>query len=43
MTQASSSAAPASSKDAILVVDDEAPLLEMYTHALSPYFEVVTA
>ncbi|MBC8011902.1 MAG: response regulator [Burkholderiales bacterium] len=27
----------------MLVVDDELPLLEMYSSALSPYFEVVTA
>ena len=30
-------------KDAVLVVDDEAPLLEMYNGVLSPYFDVVTA
>lgn len=30
-------------KDAVLVVDDEAPLLEMYVGVLSPYFDVVTA
>jgi two-component system response regulator HupR/HoxA len=28
---------------AILVVDDEPPLLDMFVQALSPYFEVVTA
>lgn len=41
MTQASPSAPAA--KDAVLVVDDEAPLLEMYGSVLSPFFEVVTA
>lgn len=43
MTQASFSANPTAPKDAVLVVDDEAPLLEMYRAALSPHFEVVTA
>lgn len=32
-----------SSKDAVLVVDDEKPLLGVYTTALSPYFDVTTA
>jgi DNA-binding NtrC family response regulator len=31
------------SKDAVLVVDDERPLLEMYKTALSLYFTVTTA
>lgn len=43
MTQASPSASSGVPKDAILVVDDETPLLEMYQSALSPHFEVVTA
>lgn len=30
-------------KDAILLVDDEQPLLEVYVAALSPWFEVATA
>jgi DNA-binding NtrC family response regulator len=33
----------APAKDAVLVVDDELPLLEMYRSALSPHFEVTTA
>lgn len=43
MTQASSPAIPVSPKDAVLVVDDEFTLLEMYSSVLSPWFEVVTA
>ncbi len=30
-------------RDAVLVVDDEAPLLDLYSAALSPFFDVVTA
>ncbi len=30
-------------KDAVLLVDDEKPLLEVYTVALSPLFEITTA
>jgi DNA-binding NtrC family response regulator len=30
-------------KDAVLIVDDEKPLLEVYLAALSPYFDVTTA
>lgn len=30
-------------KDAVLVVDDEKPLLEVYSAALSPLFEITTA
>ncbi|MEY4488184.1 MAG: hypothetical protein RIQ79_692 [Verrucomicrobiota bacterium] len=30
-------------KDAILLVDDEVPILEMYRSALQPHFEVSTA
>ena len=43
MISASSTAPHPVVKDAVLVVDDEAPLLEMYQNALSPHFEVVTA
>jgi DNA-binding NtrC family response regulator len=30
-------------KDAVLLVDDEKPLLDVYSAALSPFFEVTTA
>lgn len=30
-------------KDAILLVDDEKPLLDVYAAALSPFFEITTA
>lgn len=30
-------------KDAVLLVDDEKPLLDVYTAALSPFFELTTA
>jgi DNA-binding NtrC family response regulator len=30
-------------RDAILIVDDEKPILDAYQAALSPYFDVVTA
>jgi DNA-binding NtrC family response regulator len=43
MTMASSPVSLPTTKDAVLVVDDEAPLLEMYESALSPYFDVVSA
>jgi DNA-binding NtrC family response regulator len=33
----------AAGKDAILVVDDEAPILEAFAAALDPYFDVSTA
>lgn len=35
--------APSASKDHILVVDDEAPLLEVFAQALSTQFEVTAA
>lgn len=37
--------APASApaKDAVLLVDDEQPLLDVFSAALGPYFEVTTA
>ena len=34
---------PASSRGAVLVIDDEVPLLELFAEALAPHFEVVTA
>jgi DNA-binding NtrC family response regulator len=36
-------AVPSAKKDAILVVDDEQPLLDMYQAALSTVFDVTTA
>jgi DNA-binding NtrC family response regulator len=41
MYPADSSAAPA--KDAILIVDDETPILEAFVAALSPHFDVSSA
>ena len=38
---ADTSAAP--KKDAVLLVDDERPLLDVFTAALSPHFEITTA
>lgn len=35
--------APAAQKGAILLIDDELPLLEVFKSALEPYFEVFTA
>jgi len=35
--------APGQGKSAVLIIDDEKPLLEVYSAALSPYFEVTTA
>ncbi len=35
--------APDEGKSAVLIVDDEKPLLEVYSAALSPFFEVATA
>ena len=43
MTQVNAAATDITKKDAVLVVDDEAPLLEMYRTALSPHFEVTAA
>jgi DNA-binding NtrC family response regulator len=45
MTSAVPAAAPASTpaKDAVLLVDDERPLLDVFSAALSPLFEVTTA
>jgi DNA-binding NtrC family response regulator len=43
MTQSGSASPAQATKEAVLVVDDEAPLLEMYDGVLSPYFDVVTA
>jgi DNA-binding NtrC family response regulator len=34
---------PAAAKDAILVVDDEVPILQAFVAALSPHFEVASA
>lgn len=35
--------APPPGKPAVLVIDDEKPLLEVFAAALSPYFEITTA
>lgn len=43
MTQVNAAASDGAKKDAVLVVDDEGPLREMYTSALSPHFEVTAA
>lgn len=43
MTQVNPAGSEANKKDAVLVVDDEAPLLEMYESALSAHFDVTTA
>jgi DNA-binding NtrC family response regulator len=40
---AASADAPPGEKDAVLIIDDEKPLLEVYAAALSPHFEVSTA
>jgi DNA-binding NtrC family response regulator len=34
---------PPAAKEAILIVDDEPPILEAFASALSPYFDVTTA
>lgn len=41
MLQASPNTPAEKPKDAVLVIDDELPLLDLYRSALSPYFEVV--
>ena len=41
MTQASSPTSAEKPKDAVLVIDDELPLLDLYRSARSPYFDVV--
>lgn len=33
----------ASKKDAVLIVEDEQPLMEVYRHALAPFFDVTAA
>jgi DNA-binding NtrC family response regulator len=38
-----SAAADPSKKDAVLLVDDEQPLLDVFKEALSPMFEITTA
>ncbi len=43
MKRAEVSPAPEIAKPAVLIVDDEKPLLDVFSAALSPYFEVVTA
>ncbi len=43
MTQSRSASPDQAVKEAVLVVDDEGPLLEMYEGVLSPYFDVVKA
>ena len=43
MSAAESKPASAPKKDAILIIDDEKTLLEVFTAALSPHFEVMTA
>ena len=43
MSATESKPASAPKKDAILIIDDEKTLLEVFTAALSPHFEVMTA
>lgn len=45
MTQSDAKGAggDANRKDAVLVVDDEKPLLDVYVSALTPFFDVTTA
>lgn len=43
MNAAEAKPASPSSKDAVLLIDDEQTLLEVFASALSDYFEVVTA
>ncbi len=42
-SQIPSPSAPTAPKDAILIVDDEQPLLDVFVSALSPLFECTTA
>ena len=42
MSQVNPSGADVAQKDSVLIVDDEAPLLEMYRAILSAYFDVTT-
>jgi len=42
MSQANPTGAEVKQKDAVLIVDDEAPLLEMYQAILSDHFDVTT-
>ena len=42
-TDPKSAATPPPPKDAVLLVDDEKPLLDVFSAALSPLFEVITA
>lgn len=42
-TDPKSAPTPPPPKDAVLLVDDEKPLLDVFSAALSPLFEVVTA
>lgn len=43
MSQVRSTVDVSAPKSAVLVIDDEAPILDMFKTALSPYFEVTTA
>jgi DNA-binding NtrC family response regulator len=40
MTAPANAASPATKKGAVLLVDDERPLIALYAEALAPYFEV---
>ena len=43
MTSADAMTAPQPTKNAVLVIDDEKPLVDVFVAALAPDFEVVTA
>ena len=43
MTSADAMSAPQPTKNAVLVIDDEKPLVDVFVAALAPDFEVVTA
>ena len=43
MTSADAMSAPQPTKNAVLVIDDEKPLVDVFVAALTPDFEVVTA